>query len=63
MTTKSAQTMSARETRLMWEFVQQIARLETEHEINERTDYEGMSGDDAVETLSGLISQARKLVN
>lgn len=44
------------------DFIEQIARLETEDEINERTDGDGMSGDDAVETLSSLIRQARKVL-
>ncbi len=42
------------------DFVQTIANLETEEDINFRTDGDGMSGDDAVETLSGLIRQARR---
>jgi hypothetical protein len=44
------------------DFVRAIARLETEDEVNARTDDEGISGDDAVETLSILIRTARGLV-
>lgn len=42
--------------------VKQISRMETEEEVNARTNDDGMSGDDAVEALSGLIVAARKLV-
>ena len=43
-------------------FLRTLARMETETEINERTDGDGMSGDDACETLSMLIEQARALL-
>lgn len=43
------------------QFVELIARMETNDEIDERTD-DGMSGDDAVETLSALIHEARELL-
>lgn len=46
----------------MREFVEQIARMETADEFDERTDGEGMSGDDAVETVSGLVRKARELL-
>lgn len=46
----------------LMEFIKQIARMETASEFDERTDDEGMSGDDAVETLSGLIEASRKLI-
>lgn len=46
----------------MFRELEKIARMETEDEINARTDDEGMSGDDAVETLSSLIRDARKIV-
>lgn len=52
---------SKREEKLV-DFLQQISRLETESEINERTDDEGMSGDDACETVSSLIDGARGLL-
>lgn len=39
-----------------------LAGMETETEINERTDDEGMSGDDAVEILSGVIMIARDIL-
>lgn len=39
-------------------FVRQIARMTTEEEHGD----EGMSGDDAVETLTSLIEEARELV-
>jgi hypothetical protein len=42
-------------------FIDQIARMETAEEYDERTNDDGMSGDDAVDTLSGLIRQAREL--
>lgn len=46
----------------MQEFVEQIARMETAEEFDERTDGEGMSGDDAVDTVSGLVRKARELL-
>ena len=39
-----------------------IARMETASEFDERTDGEGMSGDDAIETLSNLIEDARATI-
>lgn len=41
----------------MGDLIGQIARLKTEEEYGD----DGMSGDDAVETLSGLIRKAREL--
>lgn len=46
----------------MREFVAMIARMETADEFDERTDGEGMSGDDAVDTVSGLVRKARELI-
>jgi hypothetical protein len=40
-------------------FIKKIARMETASEFDERTD-DGMSGDDAVDTLSTLIEEARQ---
>ena len=39
-----------------------IAALETADEFDERTNGEGMSGDDAVEALSGVIRIARAAI-
>lgn len=58
----SAQSMTARDQRLVYTFLQVIARMETEEEINARTDDDGMSGDDACATLSALITEARRLL-
>jgi hypothetical protein len=44
-------------------FVEAIARLETAEEFDERTNDEGMSGDDAVDTISGLVRQAREILS
>lgn len=43
-------------------FVEMIARLETESEAEDDEGFPGMSGDDAVGTLSKLISRARSLL-
>ena len=43
-------------------FLELIAEMQTEEEINEATDDEGMSGDDAVMTLSELIVSAREIL-
>jgi len=44
-------------------FVEQLARMETASEYDERTDGDGMSGDDAVDTVSSLIDEARALLH
>lgn len=44
------------------EFVEMIARMETADEYDERTNGEGMSGDDAVDTVSDLVRRARELL-
>lgn len=44
------------------ELVALISRMETEDEINEKTDDAGMSGDDACETVSGLVESSRKIM-
>lgn len=43
------------------DLLETIARMKTESEINAETDGDGMSGDDAVETISSLIDSARKI--
>ncbi len=43
------------------DFADQVARLETADEYDQRTGGQGMSGDDAIDTLSSLITMARGL--
>jgi len=43
------------------QFIETIARMETESEYDDRTG-DGMSGDDAVDAVSNLIHQARALL-
>lgn len=44
------------------QLVELIANLETSEEFDARTNDEGMCGDDAVETLSSLVRQARVVI-
>jgi hypothetical protein len=47
----------------MAQFIGLIARMETATEFDTRTDGDGMSGDDAIETLSSLIDTARIILS
>jgi hypothetical protein len=44
------------------EFIRMVAELETADEFDDRTGDEGMSGDDAVDSLSNLVRMARELM-